>query len=46
MKKIKNKIDIKSAMIGMLFTLLILSVFGFRTETDELGHLVVKSLTI
>ena len=39
-------IDIKSIIIGVLITLLILSVFGFRPETDELGHLVVKSITI
>ena len=39
-------IDIKSIIIGVLITLLILSVYGFRPETDELGHLVVKSITI
>ena len=39
-------IDIKSIIIGVLITLLILSVYGFRPETDELGHLVVKNITI
>jgi len=39
-------IDIKSTIIGVMTTLLILSVYGFRPETDELGHLVVKSITI
>ena len=39
-------IDIKSIIIGVLIALLILSVYGFRSETDELGHLVVKSITI
>ena len=39
-------IDLKSILIGILITLLFLSVFGFRPETDELGHLVVKSITI
>ena len=36
-------IDVKSAIIGVLITLLFLSIYGFRPETDELGHLVVKS---
>ena len=39
-------IDLKSILIGALITLLFLSIFGFRPETDELGHLVVKSITI
>ena len=39
-------IDLKSILIGVLITLLFLSAFGFRPETDELGHLVVKSITI
>ena len=39
-------IDLKSILIGVLITLLFLSTFGFRPETDELGHLVVKSITI
>ena len=39
-------IDIKSIIIGILITLLFLAVYGFRSETDELGHLVVKSITV
>ena len=39
-------IDVKSAIIGVLITLLFLSIYGFRPETDELGHLVVKSITV
>ncbi len=39
-------IDVKSVIIGALVTLLILSNLGFRTETDELGHLIVRSLTV
>ena len=39
-------IDPKSLIIGALGTLLIFTAFGFRTQTDELGHLVVRSLTI
>ena len=39
-------IDVKSTIIGVLITLLFLSIFGFRPETDELGHLVVKSITV
>ena len=41
-----KSIDLKSMIIGVLGTLLIFSTFGFRTQTDELGHLVVRSLTI
>ena len=39
-------LDIKSMIIGVLITLLFLSIYGFRPETDELGHLVVKSITV
>ena len=39
-------IDPKSAVIGALGMLLILATFGFRPDTDELGHLTVRSLTI
>ena len=39
-------IDIKSIIIGILVTLLILAIYGFRTEADEFGHLVVKSITV
>ena len=39
-------IDPKSIIIGVLGTLLIFSTLGFRAKTDELGHLVVRSLTI
>ena len=39
-------IDIKSVIIGSLITLLIFSNLGFRPETDELGHLIVRSLTV
>ena len=39
-------IDVKSAIIGVLITLLFLSIYGFRPEADELGHLVVKSITV
>ena len=39
-------IDVKSAIIGVLITLLFLSIYGFKPETDELGHLVVKSITV
>ncbi len=39
-------IDIKSTIIGILITLLVFSIYGFRQKTDELGHLVVKSITV
>ena len=39
-------IDPKSIIIGVLGTLLIFATLGFRAKTDELGHLVVRSLTI
>ena len=39
-------IDVKSAIIGALMALLIISNLGFRNETDELGHLIVRSLTV
>ena len=41
-----KSIDIKSLIIGILFTLLTFSVFGFKGKSDEFGHLVVRSLTI
>ena len=39
-------IDPKSMLIGILITLLVFSTLGLRPKTDELGHLVVRSLTI
>ena len=39
-------IDPKSMLIGVLITLLAFSTLGLRPNTDELGHLVVRSLTI
>ncbi len=39
-------IDIKSFLIGILSTLLIITTFGFKNKSDEFGHLVVRSLTI
>ena len=33
-------------IIGILSTLLVFSTLGLRSKTDELGHLVVRSLTI
>ena len=39
-------IDPKSMLIGVLITLLAFSTLGLRPKTDELGHLVVRSLTI
>ena len=39
-------IDPKSMLIGALGVLLVLSILGLRPKTDELGHLVVRSLTI
>ena len=39
-------IDPKSMLIGVLITLLIFTTLGLRPKTDELGHLVVRSLTI
>ena len=39
-------IDPKSTLIGVLGTLLVFSTLGLRPKTDELGHLVVRSLTI
>ena len=39
-------IDPKSMLIGALATLLIFTTLGLRPKTDELGHLVVRSLTI
>ena len=39
-------IDPKSMLIGILITLLVFSTLGLRSKTDELGHLVVRSLTI
>ena len=38
-------IDPKSIIIGVLGTLFIFSTLGLRPKTDELGHLVVRSLT-
>ena len=39
-------IDVKSMIIGALVMILIFTSFGFRNETDELGHLTVRSLTV
>ena len=39
-------IDLKSIIIGALGMLLVFSSFGFRSDTDELGHLTVRSLTV
>ena len=39
-------IDPKSMLIGVLITLLVFTTLGLRPKTDELGHLVVRSLTI
>ena len=39
-------IDIKSFLIGILSTLLIITTFGFKNKSDEFGHLIVRSLTI
>ena len=33
-------------IIGALGMLLVFSSFGFRSDTDELGHLTVRSLTV
>ena len=41
-----ENIDLKSLIIGALLTLLVFSTLGLRSKTDELGHLVVRSLTI
>ena len=41
-----KKIDPKSLIIGALATMLVFSSLGLRSKTDELGHLVVRSLTI
>ena len=41
-----EKIDLKSLLIGVLLTMLVFSTLGLRSKTDELGHLVVRSLTI
>ncbi len=41
-----KKIDLKSLIIGALATMLVFSTLGLRSKTDELGHLVVRSLTI
>ena len=41
-----KKIDLKSLLIGILSTMLVFSTLGLRSKTDELGHLVVRSLTI
>ena len=39
-------IDPKSMLIGALATLLIFTTLGLRPKTDELGHLVVRSLSL
>ena len=39
-------IDPRGAVIGALVALLIFSALGLRPKTDELGHLLVRSLTI
>ena len=39
-------IDPKSMLIGVLITLLVFTTLGLRPKTDELGHLVVKSITV
>jgi len=42
----KNKLDLKSIIIGVLATLLLMSLLGAKQENEEWGDISARSLTI
>ena len=46
MGEVMNKIDVKSAIIGIVGTVLVFVLFGAKTKSDNLGDITVSSITV